>query len=98
MSFIESINKGMAKIENQLNEWFEPVRDFFDKHPELYKVIVVAMHFFRAVGMFALMVISPLPMVATFGIMLGFNLIYFAAVERFCPWKFALPSTLGCLA
>lgn len=94
--FLDTIREGLNTVEKKLAEWCQPVRDFLDNNPTLYKVCIVAIHFFRAAGMFALMVISPMPLaIPMIGVMLGFSALYFAAVERFCPWKFTLPSSIG---
>jgi hypothetical protein len=85
-------------IENEAAKCYTFVGEFLDNHPKLYKVCIVASHFFRSSMMFALMEVSPLGKVASCSIMLGFSFFYRASVERFCPWKFTLPSIFGAFA
>jgi hypothetical protein len=67
----------------------------FDKRPFLYKTALVVSHVFRAIMMHTLMSISPF---FTFGIVLPFSLLYRVTVERFCAFRFTLPSLAGAAA
>lgn len=64
----------------------------FDKRPTLYKVSLVVSHIFRSVMMYGLMSISPF---VTFGVVLPLSLLYRVTVERFCAFRFTLPSLFG---
>ncbi len=64
----------------------------FDKRPLLYKTALTVSHIFRAVMMCALMSLSPF---FTFGVILPLSLLYRVTVERFCTFRFTLPSLVG---
>ena len=76
----------------------DKVGKFLDKHPLLYKITLVISHIFRAVMMFALMHLIPLSPLLTCGLMLIPTLLYRSAIERFCAFRFSLPSLAGGLA
>jgi hypothetical protein len=66
-----------------------------DHHPEVYKVVLVASHLFRASSMFALMKSLTMSDPLSVGIMVGASLLYRASIERFCQFRFTLPSLIG---
>lgn len=92
MSPVEKAYHVVVKgIENAYNT----VGEFLDNNPVLYKIVQVANHFFRSLAMFGLMVWLPIPMPVTACLMVGGTLLYKAAVERFCSFRFAIPSLVG---
>jgi hypothetical protein len=93
--FIDLITRGLTTLENKTTQWIEPIGKYLDKHSGLYKICVVAIHIFRASAMFALMELSPLSLLATCSLMVGASILYRAAIERYCAWKFAIPSMIG---
>jgi hypothetical protein len=90
-NIVQSVDKAKVYMDDQL----EKAGTFLDHHPTLYKAVLVASHIFRAASMYALMAVTPLHPLLTCGLLLGPALIYRAAVERFCCFRFALPSVLG---
>lgn len=92
---IESIQSGFRKIEAEFENGYRQTARFLDKHPTLYKAALVACHFFRAAGMYGMMLASPFPLPLTLAAMTGGTLLYRASVERFCCFRFALPSLVG---
>lgn len=86
--FSESVNQIVTKT-------FDHVSGFLDKHPVVYKVVLFACHLFRAVGMYGMMMVSPFSMPITCAIAITGSLLYRASVERFCCFRFALPSCVG---
>jgi len=57
-------------ISNGINQCFEGVSNFLDRHPTLYKVVLIASHIFRAVSMYGFMLAVPLPLPLSCGIAL----------------------------
>lgn len=87
-----------SKRANFIERAYDSVGRFLDKNPTLYKIVLVVSHFFRAAAMYGMMLVMPVPIPAAMGIMLGGSLLYRAAVERFCCFRFALPSFVGAVA
>lgn len=86
--FSESVNHIITKSCHQIS-------GFLDKHPVVYKVVLFACHLFRAAGMYGMMMVSPFSMPITCAIAVAGSLLYRASVERFCCFRFALPSCVG---
>ena len=93
-----AISNVCKKAEQLYNQNLDKAGDFLDKHPTLYKIVLVSSHLFRSLPMYAMMVISPLPPLATGALMLAPTLLYQAGIERFCCFRFASPSLLGGMA
>ena len=87
-AFSESVNQLIGQTCHQVSR-------FLDKHPVVYKIVLVACHLFRAAGMYGLMMVSPLPFPLTCAVAVAGSLLYRASVERFCCFRFALPSCVG---
>lgn len=94
----DQISNGLDSFDNKLTEWSKPIGKFLDSHPEVYKVCVVGLHFFRAGTMLALMEYLPLPILASAAVMVGVSIFYRGAIERFCTLKFAIPAAIGAMA
>jgi hypothetical protein len=62
-----------------------------DKHPTTYKIILVTLHIFRT----AMLYTTPL---LFFTVYLPLSLIYRVSIERFCCFKFSIPSLFGMTA
>jgi hypothetical protein len=93
------IGKIVDRLDNLMRKGADPVSKFLDDHPKVYKIYIFSMHFFRSTLMFALMTVSPLPVIVTVGLMGGASFLYFAGVEKkFCNFKFTIPSTFGGIA
>lgn len=98
MSSVEfnPIEKGYQTIIGAVDDAYDAVGKFLDKNPTIYKIVLVACHFFRAIPMFAMMECMPLPAAAgVAGGSIAGALMYRAAVERFCCFRFAIPSMVG---
>lgn len=91
--------QGITGFSKSINHFVEQncslISSFLDKHPAVYKIVLVACHFFRAAAMYGLMTVSPLPFATTCVTMVAASVLYRAAVERFCCFRFALPSCIG---
>ncbi len=69
------------------------VAHFLDKSPTTYKVSLISSHIFRAASMYAMMETFPMPI--SLGLMAASSLLYRASIERFCIFRFTLPSLAG---
>jgi hypothetical protein len=85
-------------FDKSLDCMFNPVGEWLDAHPFVNKVVVVANHFFRAVAMHTFMCFLPLSLLINFTVGLAGSLFYRMTIERFCHFRFALPSFLGAIA
>ncbi|MBS0626569.1 MAG: hypothetical protein JSS32_11015 [Verrucomicrobia bacterium] len=73
----------------------EKINAYLLKHPTLYKIVLIVNHLFRALAMFALMVVVPISPFITMGICFAGSLFYRFTVENNCAYKFALPAFFG---
>lgn len=85
----------IQSVENFAKNSLRTVTKFLDKNPAIYKVVLIACHFFRACGMYGFMMVSPFSLPATCILGVGGSLLYRASVERYCCYRFAIPSCLG---
>lgn len=76
----------------------EKIAEFLDQNPLLYKITLIACHIFRALTMGAFMAYSLLGSLATCSLTLFSSVLYRAGVERFCAFRFMMPSVLGAAA
>ena len=83
---------------NILTRPTERLQEYFVRHRNLYKVILIANHFFRAIAMLALPCILPFPYALNVGLCGAGSLLYRLTVEAHCPYKFALPAFAGAVA
>ena len=92
------VEKAYHTVKNGINQAYDEVGKFLDKNPTLYKIVLIVSHFFRALAMFGIMMWMPIPMPVTAAAMVGGTLLYRVAVERFCCFRFAIPSMVGATA
>ena len=92
------LHQALTSPANILILWTLSVDEFFNSHPTLYKVALVANHLFRATLMAALMYTMPCSLLVTASICFAGSLFYRLTVENNCAYKFALPSYGGALA
>jgi hypothetical protein len=71
---------------------------FLDQKPTIYKATIIAIHVFRAIAVFAMMEMGSFAPIVSLGILIPASLMYRAAVERFCTFRFTLPALVGGLA
>jgi hypothetical protein len=95
---VQPIHSFANYVNDKFDQSCRKISHFLDRHPVLYKVMLVASHLFRAAGMYGLMMISPLPLAVNCAGMLAGSVLYRASVERFCCFHFALPSCAGAAA
>jgi hypothetical protein len=95
MNIVNAIEKTYETVKTGIDKAYDEVGKFLDNNPILYKIVLIASHFFRALAMFGIMMWMPLPMPVTATAMIGGTLLYRAAVERFCCFRFAIPSMIG---
>jgi hypothetical protein len=88
---IDCINKLKTNFEESANFLAKKL----DRYPNLYKVTLVASHFFRAFMTYCMISASPL---IGIGLAVPLSLVYRFSVERFCIFRFTLPSLIGGLA
>jgi hypothetical protein len=92
---MNAIQVGYDKAKSYIDKAYDASGKFLDKNPVLYKIVLVACHFFRTAAMYGLMMWLPIPKPATAAGMIAGTLLYRAAVERFCIFRFAIPSMVG---
>ena len=92
---MQSITGFSESVNHLVNKTCRSISGFLDKHPVVYKVVLVACHLFRAAGMYGMMMVSPFSLPITCALAIGGSLLYRASVERFCCFRFALPSCVG---
>lgn len=82
-----------------INTMAKNVGAFFDEHKTIYKLVIIADHFFRSIAMYALMNFLPFTMTTNMALCLGGSLLYVFSAERFCSaFKFSLASNLGAMS
>jgi hypothetical protein len=86
------------KFHHQFDSFVDKVGAWLDKHPYVNTIVVIANHIFRALSMLALMTFIPGPFIVQCGIALSASLFYRVTIERFCHFRFAIPSCLGATA
>ncbi len=86
------ITSNLIQMQSSFNKTMDRMGVFLDEHPTIYKAALVACHLFRTYPMYGMMLYSP---VATGTLFLTSSLLYRAAVERFCIFRFTLPSMAG---
>ena len=95
---IDLVHRQLLEGKDIFDKECDKVGAFLDRNPTLYKVVLVASHVFRAISMYAMMESLPLHPVVSMGLLLIPSLLYRSAVERFCKFRFSLPSAVGGLA
>lgn len=93
----------LTNIQQKLNtlsldSLTQKVGEWLDEHPTIFKIVVFANHLFRAIAMFALMVVLPYSFLTNCVISLAASLAYRLTIERFCHFRFAIPACLGGIA
>ena len=88
----------IVECKNGFDEWCDSVGNWLDQNPTVYKVALIVNHVVRALMNFAMMVWMPMPLLGSAGLMLIPSLLYRASVERFCVFRFTLPSWAGGVA
>ncbi len=89
----------MIDCINKLKTNFDAGTNFLatklDRYPNVYKVTLLASHFFRTFMTYCMISASPL---IGIGLAVPLSLVYRFSVERFCIFRFTLPSLIGGLA
>jgi len=88
----------IVESKQVLDEWCDSLGNWMDEHPTVYKVVLVVSHLFRAAMILAMIDWMQLPIFMSAGLMLIPSLLYRASVERFCVFRFTLPSWAGGIA
>ena len=83
---------------NVLQKPTEVIVNFFDQNPTVFKIALVANHFFRTISMIAFMLVMPYSMPMNIVCCFIGSLFYRLTVEKNCAYKFALPAFGGALA
>ncbi|MBB64522.1 MAG: hypothetical protein CMO81_05615 [Waddliaceae bacterium] len=81
-----------------LNTVQKEIGDYLDQHPIVNTVVLIANHIFRCASMAALMLYMPTPLPVTLALGFTASLAYRFTIERFCQYRFAIPSYLGAQA
>jgi hypothetical protein len=99
---------GMPALEVTLHDFIEKhnvlarptmkIQNWRMENPNLYAVVLLANHVFRAVSMFALSKVLIFPTPINFAICFAGSLFYRLTVEVNCAYKFALPAFAGSIA
>ncbi len=69
--------------------------EWLKANPTVYKVVLIVSHLFRAMMVLVMIDAIPFSMPIATGLILVPSLIYRIAVERFCIFRFTLPSWVG---
>ena len=83
------------QTEQAFSQQCNKVGSFLDKNPTCYKVVLAVSHLFRASSMFGIMSTLPMSPPLAFATMLAPSLLYRSSIERFCIFRFTLPSLAG---
>lgn len=83
---------------NILNEPTRQIEEYLIAHPNLYKVVLLVNHLFRAVSMAAFRLALPCSGPLSLAICFAGSLFYRLTVETHCAYKFALPAFAGSIA
>lgn len=96
----------MASYANTIYEQFNQTLDSLSKSyenvakksPLVDKIVILANHILRLIPMIALMQILPFTALSNTALMLTGGLFYRITIERLCPLRFALLSSIGAIA
>ena len=91
-------NSGTTAFDRVIDRSLNEVGNFLDKHKQVYKVVIVANHFFRAAMMWTLRAMMPFTPAVSFLVSFAASVSYRATIERFCQFRFAVLSCLGAFA
>ncbi len=91
------LNKA-KETKTRFDDCMDSIGKFLDQNPTAYKVTLFASHAFRSLGIYSMIITSPVNPIATTGIILASSLLYRAGIERFCIFRFTLPSLAGGLS
>ena len=83
---------------NVLQKPTELIGNFFEENPTVFKIALIANHFFRTISMIAFMLVMPYSMPANIACCFIGSLFYRLTVEKNCAYKFALPAFGGAIA
>jgi len=97
MSCATSFHHQIAKY-NPLETPTKQLEQYFKKHPEQYKGVLIANHLFRAISMWAFLKYNRNPMQTKLFVCFAGSLMYRMTVEVNCAYKFALPALGGAAA
>ena len=93
---MEWLNTKYDAVDKTLNKIYGKVGVFLEKNDTAYKIVLITIHLFRMISMYALMVCLSLPVVATLPLMISATLLYRAAIEeKKCSIRFTIPSMAG---
>lgn len=96
MSGISSLaNRFNAKINEKI---IDPIGRKLDANPLLHKIAVFAAHMFRMLASLALITFLPFSFPVNCLVALGGSVFYRVAIERNCPFHFAIPDCIGGMA
>jgi NAD/NADP transhydrogenase alpha subunit len=68
---------------------------YLDKNPTMYKIAIFATHIFRSIAVLGMIETNPFSPLVSLTMLVSSSLLYRAAVERFCTFRFTLPSLAG---
>lgn len=100
---LNTLHTNLETFANKINGQFDtvvinPIGAWLDKHPNVNTIVVIANHILRTLPMMAAMHLLPFSFAANCAITLGASLFYRISIERFCVFRFAIPSCLGAIA
>lgn len=89
ISLYDTVSQTIEDSIIAVNEWL-------DENPTMAKVVMVAMHVFRAASMAALLYVLPFHPIVNLAISLTASVVYFGTIEKKgCPFRFSLLSCAG---
>lgn len=104
MTLIAKLDTVYDKFVSPVEKFWEkavvtPVGEYLEEHPEVYKVVVLSIHFFQAAIMYTFMTFLPWSPVANFAVSFTASLFYQSTIQRrLCQFRFAVPACLGATA
>ncbi len=84
-----------TNIKSQFDSTCERGGSFLDHNPNLYKTALLVSHISRAIMMYTAFSLSP---IFACTILVPISLLYRVSVERFCCFRFTMPSLFGGIA
>ncbi|MBX9923823.1 MAG: hypothetical protein K2Y01_06905 [Rhabdochlamydiaceae bacterium] len=94
-STIYKIRSNCEQTQKNFDATCNQAGSILDKKPTTYKVAIIAIHIFRAIAILGMIEMTPFSPLTSLAILIPASLLYRAAVERFCTFRFTLPALVG---
>lgn len=91
----KKLQEHLSKAQNTFDKTCDQVGAYLDKNPTMYKIAIFATHIFRSIAVLGMIETNPFSPLVSLTMLVSSSLLYRAAVERFCTFRFTLPSLAG---